>query len=127
MTRWGKIGKQKIEDAGQLYPKRMETVDDEIRDKAIDFIDKAKKDGKPFFVWLNPTRMHIVTHLSDKYQKLRKSKNGWSIQEAGMAQLDDDIGLVMKKLKDIGEDENTVVVFTTANESALFTRAAERT
>src|SRR6202043_1824246 len=64
MPRWGKIGKQKIKDAGTLYPKRMETVDDEIRDLALNFIDKAKKDGNPFFVWLNPTRMHIVTHLS---------------------------------------------------------------
>lgn len=121
MKRWGKIGKQKIEDAGTLYPKRMETVDDEIRDLALKFIDKAKKDDKPFFVWLNPTRMHIVTHLSEKYQKMRNSKNGWSIQEAGMAQLDDDIGIVMKKLKDIGEDENTIVVFTTDNGTELFT------
>ena len=62
MPRWGKIGKQRIEDAGPLYPKRMETVDNEIRDLAINFMDKAKKDGKPFFVWLNPTRMHILTH-----------------------------------------------------------------
>ena len=66
MPRWGKIGKQKIEDAGTLYPKRMETVDDEIRDLSFKFIDKAKADGKPFFLWLNPTRMHIVTHLSDR-------------------------------------------------------------
>ena len=88
--RWGKVGKQKIEDAGTLYPKRMETVDDEIRDLALKFMDKAKADGKPFFLWLNPTRMHIVTHLSDKYEELRNSKNGWSIHEAGMAQLDDD-------------------------------------
>src|ERR1700675_4161706 len=63
MPRWGRIGKQKIEDAGPLYPKRMETVDNEIRDFAISFMEKAKKDGKPFFVWLNPTRSHIVTHL----------------------------------------------------------------
>ena len=66
--RWGKVGKQKIEDAGTLYPKRMETVDDEIRDLALKFIDKAKADNKPFFLWLNPTRMHIVTHLSPKYR-----------------------------------------------------------
>jgi len=98
MPRWGKIGKQKIEDAGTLYPERMKTVDDEIRDKAIAFIDKAKADGKPFFLWLNPTRMHIVTHLSDKYEALRNAQNGWSEHEAGMAQLDDDIGLVMQKL-----------------------------
>jgi arylsulfatase len=121
MPRWGKIGKQRIEDAGPLYPKRMETVDDEIRDLAIDFMDKAKKDGKPFFVWLNPTRMHIVTHLSPKYQALRNSENGWSEEEAGMAQLDDDVGLVMKKLKDMGVDDNTIVVFTTDNGTELFT------
>ena len=66
MPRWGKIGKQKIDDAGPLYPKRMETVDDEIRDLAVNFMEKAKNSGKPFFVWLNPTRMHIVTHLSPK-------------------------------------------------------------
>ncbi len=71
MPRWGKIGKQRIEDAGTLYPKRMETVDDEIRDFALKFMDKAKADNKPFFVWLNPTRMHIVTHLSPKYEALR--------------------------------------------------------
>src|ERR1700730_415178 len=53
MPRWGKIGKQKIEDAGTLYPKRMETVDNEIRDLALNFMEKAQKDGKPFFCWLN--------------------------------------------------------------------------
>jgi arylsulfatase A-like enzyme len=121
MPRWGKIGMQRIEDAGPLYPKRMETVDDEIRDLALNFIDKAKKDNKPFFVWLNPTRMHIVTHLSQKYEALRNSENGWSEEEAGMAQLDDDVGLVMKKLKDIGVDDNTIVVFTTDNGTELFT------
>jgi len=121
MPRWGAIGKQKIEDAGTLYPKRMETVDDEIRDMSLNFIDKAKKDGKPFFVWLNPTRMHIVTHLSPKYEAMRNAENGWSEEEAGMAQLDDDIGLVMQKLKDIGEDENTIVLFTTDNGTEVFT------
>ena len=121
MPRWGPIGKQKIEDAGTLYPKRMETVDDEIRDMSLNFVDKAKRDGKPFFVWLNPTRMHIVTHLSPKYEAMRNAENGWSEEEAGMAQLDDDIGLVMKKLKDIGEDENTIVVFSTDNGTEVFT------
>ena len=121
MPRWGKVGKQKIEDAGTLYPERMKTVDDEIRDKALAFIDKAKAANKPFFLWLNPTRMHVVTHLSDKYQKMRNPENGWSEQEAGMAQLDDDVGLVMKKLKDMGVDENTIVVFTTDNGAENFT------
>jgi arylsulfatase len=69
--RWGKIGKQKIEDAGELCPKRMETVDDEILSNAFAFIDKAMGENKPFFVWLNPTRMHVVTHLSENYEKMR--------------------------------------------------------
>jgi len=121
MPRWGKVGKQKVEDAGPLYPKRMETVDDEILDFTIKFMDKAKAAGKPFFVWLNPTRMHIVTHLSPKYEALRNSENGWSIQEAGMAQIDDIVGSVMKYLKDNGFDDNTIVVFTTDNGAEVFT------
>jgi arylsulfatase len=121
MPRWGKVGKQKIEDAGTLYPERMKTVDNEIRDFALKFIEKAKADNKPFFLWLNPTRMHVVTHLSHKYEAMRNSENGWSLQEAGMAQLDDDVGLVMKKLKDMGVDDNTIVVFTTDNGAENFT------
>ncbi len=121
MPRWGKIGKQKIEDAGTLYPERMKTVDNEIRDLALNFMEKAQKDGKPFFCWLNPTRMHIVTHLSEKYEKMRNSENGWSEEEAGMAQLDDDVGLVMQKLKDMGVDDNTIVVFNTDNGTEVFT------
>jgi arylsulfatase A-like enzyme len=119
--RWGKVGKQKIEDCGTLYPERMETVDDEILDHTLKFIDKAKADNKPFFVWLNPTRMHVVTHLSPKYEGMRNSENGWSISEAGMAQLDDIVGAVMKKLKDAGLDENTIVMFTTDNGTENFT------
>ncbi len=121
MPRWGKAGKQKIEDAGTLYPKRMENVDDEILDYTLKFMDKAAADGKPFFIWLNPTRMHIVTHLSPKYEAMRNSKNGWTIHEAGMAQIDDIVGSVMQKLKDMGVDENTIVVFTTDNGTENFT------
>ena len=119
--RWGKIGKQKIEDAGELCPERMKTVDDEILGNAIKFIDKAKTDGKPFFLWLNPTRMHVVTHLSDKYEKMRTPENGWTIQEAGMAQLDDIVGSVLQKVKDMGIDNNTIIVFTTDNGAENFT------
>ena len=119
--RWGKIGKQKIEDAGELCPKRMETVDDEILANALKFLDKARTEGKPFFLWLNPTRMHVITHLSDKYESLRTPENGWSIQEAGMAQLDDIVGAVMKYLKDNGLDQNTIIGFTTDNGTENFT------
>ncbi len=119
--RWGKIGKQKIEDAGELCPTRMETVDDEILAKALAFVDKARKDGKPFFLWLNPTRMHVITHLSPKYQGMRNSENNWSIQEAGMAQLDDIVGSVMKYVKDNGIDGDTILGFTTDNGAENFT------
>ena len=119
--RWGKIGKQKIEDDGELCPERMKTIDDEILDNAMKFIDKAKSDNKPFFLWLNPTRMHVVTHLSDKYEKMRTPENGWTIEEAGMAQLDDIVGSVMQKLKDMGVDDNTIVAFSTDNGTENFT------
>jgi len=119
--RWGKIGKQKIEDAGPLCPDRMETVDNEILDNALKFVDRARKDDKPFFLWLNPTRMHVVTHLSEKYEKMRTPENGWSVSEAGMAQLDDIVGSVMKHLKDNGLDQNTIVVFSTDNGAENFT------
>jgi arylsulfatase len=119
--RWGKVGKQKIEDAGTLYPDRMETVDDEILAHALKFIDGAKAAGKPFFCWLNPTRMHVITHLSEKYESMRTPENGWSISEAGMAQLDDIVGAVMKKLKDDGLEQNTIIVFTTDNGTENFT------
>jgi len=120
--RWGKVGKQKIEDRGPLPPHpmdgielNMETMDEVIRDHTIDFIDRAKKDGKPFFVWMNPTRMHVFTHLSEKYKKMMTPESGWYTEEAGMAQLDDVVGAVLQHLKDEGLDENTLVVFTTDN------------
>jgi arylsulfatase A-like enzyme len=126
--RWGKIGKQKIEDAGPLPPHpmagikyNMETVDEAILAFSLDFIDKAKADNKPFFLWLNPTRMHVVTHLSPKYTAMQTPENGWSEEEAGMAQLDDVVGGVMQKLKDMGVDDNTIVVFTTDNGAENFT------
>ena len=126
--RWGKVGKQKIEDEGPLppYPMpgikyNMETVDDVILDHTLQFMDKSKSEGKPFFVWLNTTRMHVITHLSEKYQKTRTPENGWTIYEAGMAQLDDIVGTVMKKLKDSGLDQNTIVVFTTDNGAEVST------
>jgi len=120
--RWGKVGKQRIIDEGPLPPHptegvklNMETVDDVILEHTFNFMKKAQKDGKPFFIWLNPTRMHVFTHLAPKYQKLRTSKNSWSIQEAGMAQFDDIIGEVMKQLDAMGIANNTIIVLTTDN------------
>ena len=126
--RWGKVGKQKIVDEGALAPHpdmgtkyNMETVDDTILKLTLEFIDKAHSEGKPFFVWLNPTRMHVVTHLSPKYDGLRNSENEWTIQEAGMAQFDDIVGAVMAHLEKLGVTENTIVGMTTDNGTENFT------
>jgi arylsulfatase len=126
--RWGKVGKQKVVDEGPLPPHptegikyNMETVDDTVRDLTLDFMDKAQKDDKPFFVWMNPSRMHVVTYLSPHYESLITPENEWSIQEAGMAQFDDNIGSVMKKLDDLGIADNTIVVVTTDNGTESFT------
>ncbi|HEY8030862.1 MAG TPA: arylsulfatase [Methylocella sp.] len=126
--RWGKIGKQKIEDAGPLPPHpiegiqyNMETIDDAILGFTFKFIDKAVQQKKPFFVWLNPTRMHIITHLSPKYQATETPENGYYTEESGMMQLDDIVGNVLKKLKDLGLDKNTIVVFSTDNGGENFT------
>jgi len=126
--RWGKVGKQKIVDMGPLPPHptegvklNMETVDDVILEHTFNFMDKAEKDEKPFFVWLNPTRMHVFTHLSPKYEKMRTPENGWGVYEAGMAQFDDIIGEVMKKLDEMGIADNTIVVVTTDNGAEGFT------
>src|SRR5262245_17458785 len=119
--RWGTVGKQRIEDAGPMCPDRMKPVDDEILANALKFADKARADGKPFFLWLNPTRMHVVTHLSDKYEGMRTPENGWSIEEAGMAQLDDIVGSVMTFLNDKGLDGNTIVASSTDNGAENFT------
>jgi arylsulfatase A-like enzyme len=126
--RWGKVGKQKIEDDGPLPPHpidgikyNMETVDDTIISDSLAFMDKAKAANKPFFVWINPSRMHIVTHLSPKYEAMMNSDNGWSEEEAGMAEVDDEVGQVMQYLKDNNLDDNTIVIFTTDNGTEVFT------
>ena len=136
--RWGKIGKQRIVDEGPLAPfpdmknkqnwqvgrpakYNMETFDEVLVKSSSDFMDKAKADGKPFFLWHNPTRMHVFTYLAPKYQALMNSTTNYNVEEAGMAQLDDSVGALLKHLEDIGEAENTIVIFTTDNGAEVFT------
>jgi arylsulfatase len=109
--RWGRIGKQKIEDTGALTKKRMETVDDEFLAAAQDFINRAHKDDKPFFVWFNPSRMHFYTHIRPENKGI-SGPNG-NFYSDGMVEYDNQIGALLKQLDDLGIAENTIT--TTGN------------
>ena len=99
----------------------MTTFDDVLVKDSIDFMEKAKDSGKPFFLWHNTTRMHVFTFLSPKYKAMRNPKTNYGMEEAGMAQLDDNIGALMKRLRTSAIDDNTIVVFTTDNGAEVFT------
>lgn len=140
MPRWGKVGKQRIVDEGPLPPfpnmsnvpnmhdlpflkakYDMTTFDEVLVKASSDFMDKAKQEGKPFFVWHNTTRMHVWTFLSKKYAAMQNSQTNFGLEEAGMKQLDDSVGALLKHIDDIGETDNTIVVFTTDNGAEVFT------
>jgi arylsulfatase len=109
--RFGKVGKQTIEDTGPLSKKRMETMDDEVTKSAIDFIDRQHKAGKPFFCWWNSTRMHIFTHLKPD----SAGKTGLGIAPDGMVEHDGHVGQLLKKLDELGIADNTIVMYSTDN------------
>jgi arylsulfatase A-like enzyme len=138
--RWGKVGKQRIVDEGPLPPfpdmsnvpnmhdlpflkakYDMTTFDEALVKASSDFMDKAKRDGKPFFVWHNTTRMHVWTFLAPKYKNMQNSQTNYGLEEAGMTQLDDSVGALLKHIDDIGETNNTIVIFTTDNGAEVFT------
>jgi arylsulfatase len=139
MPRWGRVGKQRIVDEGPLKPfpdmgadhqnwqvgrpakYDMETFDAVLVENSKHFMDQAKQAGKPFFIWHNTTRMHVFTYLSKKYQAKMNPGSNYNVEEAGMAQMDDDIGDLLKHLDDTGITNDTIVIFTTDNGAEVFT------
>jgi arylsulfatase len=107
----------RIIDTGPLTKKRMETIDDEVTVKALDFMDRSVKSGKPFFLWWNSTRMHIFTHLKAE----SVGKTGQGLYADGMAEHDLAVGQVLAKLKELGVDQNTIVMYSTDNGAETFT------
>jgi arylsulfatase A-like enzyme len=101
----------RIEDTGPLTKKRMETIDEEVTAKTLKFMEEAKNAGKPFFIWYNSTRMHIWTHLKPESD----GKTGLGIFPDGMVEHDGHVGQVLAKLKELGLDENTIVMYSTDN------------
>ena len=106
----------RIQDTGPLTKKRMETVDQEVTAKALDFMDRAKKANKPFFVWWNSSRLHVFTHL----KKESEGKTGLGIYADGMVEHDGHVGQLLDKLKELGLEENTIVMYSTDNGSESF-------
>jgi len=114
--RFGKVGKQKIEDTGQLSRERMTTADQEFIDASLDFIKRAKEADKPFFVWFNPCRMHMYTRLSDKSRYLAlEHTTEHDFYGSGLIEHDMQIGKMLDALEKLGVLDNTIVVYTTDN------------
>ncbi|MFK7850856.1 MAG: arylsulfatase [Akkermansiaceae bacterium] len=106
----------KIEDTGPLTRKRMETIDEEVNVKALDFMERAAKAEKPFFIWWNSTRMHVFTHLKEE----SKGKTGLGVYADGMVEHDGHVGEVLAKLKELGLEDNTIVMYSSDNGAEAF-------
>ena len=107
----------RIQDTGPLTRKRMETVDEEVTAKALGFMDKAVQEEKPFLLWWNSTRMHVFTHLKPEAQ----GKTGLGVYADGMAEHDAMVGQLLDRLKQLGIEDNTIVMYSTDNGAETFT------
>jgi arylsulfatase A-like enzyme len=115
--KFGKVGKQTIVDTGKLTRKRMETFDGEVLDKTLDWLDRNGKGDKPFFCWFNTTACHIWSHSPKKYiqKAVAEGRAEEDVYRAKMIEHDEQIGVLLKKLKTLGVDDNTIVLYTTDN------------
>ena len=114
--RFGVVGKQRIEDTGDLTRERMKTVDEEFIDAAFTFIEKAKSEDKPFFVWIAASRMHTFTHVPEKYREMAREHTSYNdLHGAGMIQHDEHVGGILDKLDEMGLTDNTIVIYSSDN------------
>lgn len=104
-------GGQTIEDTGPLTKKRMETIDGEVTDRTLEFIDRIHKEGKPFFIWYNTTGMHFRTHTAEEHV----GKSGQGFYNDAMVAHDERIGQILDKLDELGIAEDTIVMYSTDN------------
>jgi arylsulfatase A-like enzyme len=115
--KFGRVGKQKIEDTGPLTRKRMETFDQEVTDETLKYLDRVGKGNKPFFVWFNSTAIHIWSHPAPKFLQMAvdEGRAEEDVVRARMIEHDQQVGAILKKLRDLGVDGNTIVVYSTDN------------
>jgi arylsulfatase len=109
--RWGRVGKQKVKDTGPLTKKRMETIDEEITARALQWMEQQAKADKPFFLWYNSTAMHFRTHVAEK----NLGKSGQDPYSDRMVVHDEQIGMMLDKLEELGIADNTIVMYSTDN------------
>jgi arylsulfatase len=119
--KFGKVGKQRIEDTGPLTRKRMETIDSEVTDVTLEYLDRVGKGNKPFFVWYNTTATHIWSHSTNKYIQaaVDEGRAEEDVVRAKMIEHDELIGKILQKIKDLGQEENTIVIYSTDNGNEL--------
>jgi arylsulfatase len=119
--KFGRVGRQKVEDTGSLTRKRMETIDAEVLGETLKWMDKAGKGGKPFFVWFNSTAIHIWSHPTPKYVQMavNEGRAEEDVVRAKMLEHDEHVGAILKKIQELGVTDNTIVVYSTDNGNEL--------
>ena len=115
--KFGRVGRQRIKDTGPLTRKRMETFDGEVLDKTLDWLDRVGKRDKPFFCWFNTTAIHIHSHCTKKYiqKAVDEGRAEEDVVRAKMIEHDEQVGKLLRKLDQLGIEDNTIVVYSTDN------------